>query len=416
MHQNIKKLFNTGLFDIKPGLKRIAKVLKFLDNPQDRIRYVLIAGTNGKGSVASILSSILTSNGYKTGLYTSPHLISVTERIKIDNEEISEESLNEALGLVFDACDKTGIKLSFFELITVSAFIYFEQKKIDVGVLEVGMGGRWDATNVITPLVSVITNISLDHTEHLGETIDLIAKEKAEIIKENIPVVCGVTGSELDLFIKKTMETKSDFYVFNKDFSFKRTDDGKFNYSGMDYNIKGLTTNLAGNHQIVNSVLALAVSEVLKRDSKIDIDLTKINGPLNSVQKNGRFEIVNVNPSVILDCAHNVGSADALVETLDQFCSRQKFVFLISMLSGKDHQGFVSTISVKARKFVITKIPNERGVETEQLLNTSKSYVEDSVIIDDYKEAFEYVKSLNKPVCVTGSIYLIGLIKEYLKN
>jgi len=416
MYQNIEKLDSIGFFNIKPGLERISKVLHFLNNPQDDIKYVLIAGTNGKGSVASIFSNILTSNGHKTGLYTSPHLISVTERIKINNNDISEEKFDETLGVVFDACGKTDTELSYFEIVTASAFIYFAQEGIDIGVLEVGMGGRWDATNVVTPLVSVITNISFDHMEHLGETTEKIAKEKAEIIKPKIPVVCGVSGNDLNVFVDKAGVTKSELYLIDRDFNYKKNDEGTFNYSGLENILNDLTTNLAGTHQIVNAVLSLAVCEILQMNYKLCIDFSSINEPLNTVQKKGRFEIVGVNPTVVLDGAHNVGSAEALVNTLEDFCSNQKFVFILSMLGDKDHEGFISVISKKARKIIISKIPNERGSDTNRLFNIARKFVGDVVVIEDYKEAFEYVKTLNKPVCVTGSIYLIGLVKEYLAN
>ena len=416
MCPNINKLNSIGFFDVKPGLERITEILNHLDNPQAKIKYVLIAGTNGKGSVASILSNILMYNGYKTGLYTSPHLISVTERIKINSKDISKREFDEVLGVVFDLCEKTVKKLSYFELVTASAFVYFEKQRIDIGILEVGMGGSWDATNVVTPLVSVITNISYDHTEHLGETTQLIAKEKSEIIKENIPVVTGVSGNEQEVFVDKASETNSDLYVLGSEFNYKRTETGEFDYLGIDNQISNLTSNLAGSHQIINSALALAVLELLGRDYKIDIDFENINEPLNSVQNNGRFEIVNVNPAMILDCAHNADAASALVNTLNEFCPHRKYVFLLSMLKDKDHENFISTISSKASKIVITKIPNERGAEAEQLFKVSKLYVEDTEIIYDYKESLEYVKYLNKPACITGSIYLIGLIKGYLKN
>ncbi|MGI9533402.1 MAG: bifunctional folylpolyglutamate synthase/dihydrofolate synthase, partial [Thermodesulfobacteriota bacterium] len=367
MYQNIQKLSSIGFFDIRPGLERITDVLNNLDNPQNKIKYILIAGTNGKGSVASILSSIMVSNGYKTGLYTSPHLISVTERIKIDNKDISEEIFDSALGTVFNACENTETELSYFELVTAAAFVYFYQQNIDLGVLEVGMGGRWDATNVVNPLISVMTNISFDHTKHLGNTTELISKEKAEIIKKNVPVVCGVSGDDLKVFTDKANETNSDISYFPRDFNYKKTENNKFHYSGIDIQLGNLSTNLVGSHQIINSTLALAATELLNRKYEINIDFNNINIPLNSVELNGRFEILNGNPALILDCAHNIGSVNALVNTLDELYKHQKFVFLLSMLNDKDHKGFISTVSDKAEKIIITRIPNVRGSETEQL-------------------------------------------------
>ena len=212
MNHNLKKLSEVGFFDIKPGLERITKVLTYLDNPQDKIKSVLIAGTNGKGSVASILSNILIFNNYKTGLYTSPHLVSVTERIKINSTDISGNNFDLALGAVFDACETTGVILSYFELVTAAAFVYFENNKIDITILEVGMGGRWDATNVVNPLISAITNISFDHQEHLGDTLELIASEKAEIIKEKLYFQTTIhnVNSNLKLEIPRHITNSND--------------------------------------------------------------------------------------------------------------------------------------------------------------------------------------------------------------
>ncbi len=416
MYPNIERLNSTGLFDIRPGLNRINTVLNYLGNPHNNIRYVLIAGTNGKGSVASILSNILIHNGHKTGLYTSPHLTSVTERIKINSKNIDKKELNKVLGNVFEACTETDVKLSYFELVTAAAFLYFEKQKIDTGVLEVGMGGRWDATNVIIPLVSIITSISIDHTDHLGSTTELIAGEKAEIIKKTVPVVSGVMGKAHRIIIDKAKKTSSDVFVIQKDFNYEKAEDGKFSYSGIFNSINNLTSSLAGEHQMTNSAIALAAAELLDSRYKIKIDLESVRKPLSSVQLQGRFEIISTQPAVILDSAHNVGSANALINTLDEFLPSEKWVFLLGMSKDKDHNGFTSTISRKAAKVVVTTIPGEKGTDARTLFKTSRTHVEDTEIVSDYKKAFIYVKGLNMPVCITGSIYLIGLIKRFLKS
>ena len=415
MNQNLEKLSSIGFFDIKPGLDRITEVLTHLGNPQDKIGSVLIAGTNGKGSVAAILSNILIQNGYKTGLYTSPHLISVTERLKINNENISEDKLDSTLGNIFNACEQTSTSLSYFELVTVSAFLYFEEENVDIAVLEIGMGGRWDATNVVTPLVSIITNISLDHTEHLGETTDLISAEKAEIIKHAMPAVSGVMGKECKVLEVKAESTNSKIYFIEKDFNYSFNEDNTFNYSGINKKINNLSSNLFGEHQVVNSSIALATAELLHINYDFNLDFNDINKPLNSVSYEGRFEILRTDPYLILDSAHNTASAIALVSSINVL-KEDKYIFLISMLSDKDHEGFISTISNIAEKIIITKIPNERSTETKLLYKVTKQYMDNIEVIEDYKEAYEYVTKLNTPVCITGSVYLVGLIKEIVKQ
>ncbi len=416
MNHNLKKLSEVGFFDIKPGLARITKVLTYLDNPQDKIKSVLIAGTNGKGSVASMLSNILIFNNYKTGLYTSPHLVSVTERIKINSTDISDNNFDIALGTVFDACEITGVKLSYFELVTAAAFVYFENNEIDIAILEVGMGGRWDATNVVNPLVSAITNISFDHQEHLGDTLELIASEKAEIIKEKVPVVSGVTGNEQKVLVEKVLSKNTEIYFIDKHFNFDVKENNSFNYYGIDKELKNLSTNLIGKHQIMNSSIALAAAELLDKNNEFNIDFKNIQNALKSVEYEGRFEILSSNPYLILDAAHNTASVKTVVNTIDELKVNNKFTFLVSMLKDKDHEEFLSLISGNAEKIVITKIPNERGAASKYLYDISKKYLDNVEIVEDYKEAFEYVKTLNTHVCITGSIYLIGLIKEYIGN
>lgn len=415
MNKNIKKLSKIGFFDIKPGLERIKIVLEYLDNPQDKFKSVLIAGTNGKGSVAAILSNILTKNNLKTGLYTSPHLISVTERLKIDGKDITNNLFDKLLEQIFHACETTGTQLSYFEIVTASAFLYFNEQNVDIAVLEVGMGGRWDATNVVDPLISIITNISLDHTEHLGKTRALIAGEKAEIIKNSAPIVSGVDGDEQEILIKKAESVNSKSYFLGKEFYPSVNNDKTFNYIGIYTNKKILTTNLSGIHQVSNSALALAASEILNKDYCFNIDFEKIDNALNTVNYEGRFEILRTDPYLILDAAHNTGSAEALVRSLKE-TGENKFVYLISMLSDKDHNSFISLISKTAQKIVITKIPNERSVDPSMLFNVVRKYVDDVDIVEDCNKAFEYIKSLNKPVCITGSVYLVGRIKEIIKN
>ncbi len=415
MNHNLEKLSSIGFFDIKPGLERITEVFTYLGNPQDKIESVLIAGTNGKGSVAAILSNILIQNDYKTGLYTSPHLISVTERLRINGNDITETIFDSILGEIFNACSATHTELSYFELVTVTAFLYFEKEKVDIAVLEVGMGGRWDATNVVTPLVSIITNISLDHTEHLGETTDLIAAEKAEIIKDKIPAVSGVMGKECKVLEEKAASTNSKIYFIEKDFNYSFNEDNTFNYSGINKKINNLSTNLFGKHQVTNSTIALATAELLHLNYDFNLDFDDINKPLKSVSYEGRFEILKTDPYLILDAAHNTASAKALVSSINDL-KEDKFVFLISMLSDKDHGEFISTISNIAEKIIITKIPNERSTETKLLYKVTKQYMDNIEVIEDYKEAYQYVTKLNTPVCITGSVYLVGLIKEIVKQ
>ncbi|MXW43976.1 MAG: bifunctional folylpolyglutamate synthase/dihydrofolate synthase, partial [Candidatus Dadabacteria bacterium] len=263
MFPNLKRLRLKGVDSVKPGLGRITAVLEELGSPHRKKDYIAVAGTNGKGSVAACIASIFEANGYRAGLFTSPHLIDVTERIKVNGEEITREQLEETLGTVFAACARIDAELSYFETLTAAAFLHFNGKSIDVGVLEVGMGGRWDSTNVCDHLAGVITNVSFDHTEYLGNTLGEIAGEKAGIIKKNGLVVTGCTGEALSVIERRVRENSSTCHRIGAEFTYGEKEDLGFDYMGPRWNIAGLRISLAGTHQVENAVISIAAAELL---------------------------------------------------------------------------------------------------------------------------------------------------------
>jgi len=212
-------LNSLGLHNVKPGLDRISKILDYLGNPQNKFKSIIVGGTNGKGSVSSIISSVLINNNYKAGLYTSPHLIKVNERISLNYKSISNYDLSVLIKKLKNICIELDVKPSYFEFLTALSFMYFYGKNIDICILEVGMGGRWDATNVVTPLISVITNISFDHMDYLGNTLHEIGQEKAEIIKNNVPVVTACSTNTLNPIISKTNSNSAPIYRYGIEFS-----------------------------------------------------------------------------------------------------------------------------------------------------------------------------------------------------
>ena len=283
MFQNLDRLRLKGVDSVKPGLGRIAAVLKELGSPHGKKDYVAVAGTNGKGSVAACIASIFEANGYRVGLFTSPHLVDVTERIKAGGEEITREQLEETLGAVFAACARIGVELSYFETLTAAAFLHFNARSIDIGVLEVGMGGRWDSTNVCDHVAGVITNVSFDHTEYLGNTLGEIAGEKAGIIKENSLVVTGCTGEALSVIERRARETSSTCHRIGAEFTYREKEDLSFDYVGPGWNVPGLKVSLAGTHQVENAVLSVAAAELLTMHTRYKTDPGKNKrGPCGS--------------------------------------------------------------------------------------------------------------------------------------
>jgi dihydrofolate synthase/folylpolyglutamate synthase len=413
MNDAIAYLNSLGLHKVKPGLERTIKLLEIFGNPQREIPSLLIGGTNGKGSVAAAMASVLQASGYKVGLYTSPHLIRLTERIKINNDEISIEELSELILEVKEAASDLFEEPTYFEVLTVATFLYLARKKIDFSVLEVGMGGRLDATNVVSPLVSIITNISIDHTEFLGGSAREIAFEKGGIIKKGVPVVTAAKADALSVLETLASEKSAPTIIKEKDFSIEGESTQDFNYLGSSWNLKHLEFGLHGFYQIENASLAVAAFESISKIYGINIEEERLRKGLLSVRWEGRMEILRRNPPLILDGAHNPGAAEALRISIEKMFQGMKFVFLIGMLADKDHETYLSAISPIAECMITTNVPSERGIKAIELANVAMRYINNIKVISDYREAYKETLCLQKPICVTGSLYLIGAIKQF---
>ncbi len=415
MENAIAYLNSLGLHSIKPGLERIIKLLEIFENPQDKVPAVLIAGTNGKGSVAATIASVLKAHGYKTGLYTSPHLIRVSERIKINGEEISSVDLYRIILEIKAASLSLPDQPSYFEVLTTAAFLYFARRKIDFSVLEVGMGGRWDATNAVFPLVSIITNISKDHTEFLGQTIEEIAFEKAGIIKYGVPLVTAAKERALEIIPVVAEEKSAPISLFKKDFKIERHDTDNLSYFGRTMNLRHFKFSLSGLYQIENVSVAIAALEVISQSHGINIKEDSLRRGLSSVRWEGRMEILRKNPPLILDGAHNPGAAEALRMSIEKMFPGKKFVFLIGMLTDKDHESFLSEISQVAEHIVVTDVPSARGVKSSKLVEIAEKFLARVEMVEDFEKAFCYVRAISAPACITGSLYLVGAVKDLLK-
>ncbi|HKL13169.1 MAG TPA: folylpolyglutamate synthase/dihydrofolate synthase family protein [Halanaerobiales bacterium] len=421
-----KKYGKKGGFN--PGLKRVNKLLSYLGNPQDKVDYIHIGGSNGKGSTAALLTSILRENGYKVGTYISPPLIHFNERFKVDNLAINTHELKgivNQLKDIFEDSDKD-IKLedpSFFEIITVIAFQYFYEKNIDIGILEVGLGGRLDATNAIkSSLLSIITNISYEHADILGPEIKDIAFEKAGIIKSKVPIITGADNEEaLSVFREKSSQKKSRLIILEDEVKYeiknKNLDFQTFNLQYDDKSFKNLKLNILGDHQITNAALSIRALDLLPE--QYNIKKESIYNGLANCEWPGRLEVMQRNPDIILDGAHNVDGIKRLVEFLDEYIEEDKKVyFLISILKDKDYKEMLKLIkSLKHEKdFVITRNQNERSLP--QI--TIKNYAEKLDIKNDmYDNIYEAVKSTYKKLqkgdifCITGSLYTVAEARFY---
>ena len=382
MYNNaLKYLESLNVFGIKPGLERINLLMEKLNFPQKNYPTIHVTGTNGKGSVCAMLAEILKLDGYKVGLFTSPHLESYCERIRINGENISEKDF----AATIETVKNCGVTATQFEVLTAAAFEYFSQQKVDIAVIEVGLGGLYDSTNVITPKISIITNVALEHENILGD-LENIARNKAGIIKKNIPVVTGATGAPLKIIREVAQKNNSALYEVTEPAKVK--------------------INLLGEYQKFNAAIAIQAAKVLK------IADEKIFAGLESVQWAGRFEMIN---GVIVDGAHNPHGAAALRQSLDKNFSAGKRVWVFGALADKNFEQMIN-ILFREDDFVIVTPPNsERAATTKILCETLSSRSIKNVAVENLSDSVKLLKSTDAEIkIIAGSLYLIGAARNFL--
>jgi dihydrofolate synthase/folylpolyglutamate synthase len=398
-------LFGLYRFGSRLGLGPIKKVLKKLGNPEKGMKVIHVAGTNGKGSVCAMLASVLKETGYKVGLYTSPHLVDFRERIQVNGRMIPKKDVIR----LFKMVKSKGVELTYFEFVTALAFKYFREQKVDILVCEVGLGGRLDATNVVRPLVSVITNISKEHTDVLGSEIRQIAFEKAGIIKRNSLVVTNTKGEALEVIKGMCREKKSELTRVKKNVRkiSSGLDKQKVVYKNLEIDFP-----LLGDFQIENLNTALETIESIRRFG-FDPSMQKIKTGLEKTQWPGRIEITGKKPLFILDGAHNPAGIKALKKFIEKLDYR-KLILLTGMLEDKDYRRMISYLKPLAFRTVITKPRMYRALDPSILGKEIKS---NFVIMESVRDALKEAKSFagkDDVILVTGSIYLIGNLKEIL--
>ena len=398
-----------------PGLSRTQELLQKMGNPEKKLKFVHIAGTNGKGSTAAMTASILRKAGYRTGLYTSPYIYRFNERMQVDGVEITDEELVAVTEYVKPLADSMEESPTEFELVCCIAFEYFLRKQCDIVVLEVGMGGAFDATNVIeTPEVAVITNIGLDHTEVLGDTLEKIAETKAGIFKENgHAVIYRGTPSVEAVFErvcaeKNTVLEKADFDSLNLK---KHTLDGQVFDCG---DRKDLVLPLLGDHQLHNASVVLSVVDTLKQIGW-NISEQKIRDGLRDVQWPGRFDIITRSPLFIIDGGHNPQCIEALVKNIEDYLKDRKVVAITGVLADKDYADMYVPVMPYIQKFVCITPPNPRKLEgmelAKYLRNKGADAVGSETIEDGVKIALELAGDDGVILCF-GSLYSIGSIRD----
>lgn len=424
----IDYLFGLQKHGIKFGLFTSRQLMSALGNPQERFRSVHIAGTNGKGSTAAFLASMLKAAGRRVGLYTSPHLVSFTERIRIDGVQLTEQRVIaladrvRSLAAGIAAPDgREPVTPTFFEVTTAMAFDAFAEEGVDIAVVETGMGGRLDSTNVITPLVSVITNIDLEHTEFLGTTVEQIASEKAGIIKRGVPVVTGAVQPEAIAVIAAAARRHgSRLYRMPEDFGPAFESSGRdrlFAYRGIRSRYEDLAISLRGPHQAGNASLALAAVECLA-DAGIAVPENALRSGLAGTRWEGRLEQVAAGPDIFLDGAHNPASAAVLAAALrDLRRNYDRLVLVLGILQDKDHRGIVRRLAPLADSVVATRPRYHRALDADALAGAVRPFIPAVSTAGTVEEAVAIARGdagERGLVVVTGSLYTVGDARELL--
>ena len=397
----------------KPGLTRVSELLEKLGRPQDALKFIHIAGTNGKGSCAAMLSSVMKCCGYRTGLFTSPYLARFNERMQINGKPIGDEALAEVVALVKPAAEAMADHPTEFEMMTAAAFLWFRQENCDIVVLETGLGGRLDATNVIAaPEAAVIMNIGLDHTQILGETAEKIAAEKAGIVKPGCDCVLYQQQESVMAVVKARCEALgagvriADFDRIHSEFDSLYGQ--SFEYKGELYALP-----LLGKHQLKNAATALEVVEVL-RAKGWKLEQSDVEHGIYAVSWPGRFELIHDDPLVVVDGGHNPQCAETVVENLMNYFGENHRVLLVGMLADKDVDGTLAILDRAADEYVCITPESERALPAEELAKKLEKYGKEITVCSAIPEAVTAACDAageTGMVCAVGSLYSVGAIR-----
>lgn len=414
----LKAMYGLRRFGIILGLDTIKSILSALGNPQDNFHSIHVAGTNGKGSVAAGLSSILKESGYRVGLYTSPHLVRFNERICINNRRISDEAVVKSYRAV-QKVHRGKRSPTFFELTTAMALYEFGRQAVDWAVIETGMGGRLDATNVIRPAISIITNVSMEHREYLGNTLARIAREKAGIIKQATPVLTAVRQRQAKAVIQRIAAEKSaPLYMLGQHFKVRRQRSRGFSYYGIENTWHDLHTALLGDYQPENAALAVAACELLNQN-KTPISQKSIRTGLLKTRWAGRLEIVSDHPMTILDGAHNLSAARELAKFLGGHFGKRPITLVVGILDDKPYAPMLKSLLSVCSGAVITRAKTDRALDPQRLFEAARKIVSDVTIVPDVAQAFKQAVAAAGPdevVCVAGSLYVVGEAKAAIEK
>ena len=418
---DLSSLYQRTATGVKLGLETTRRLLARMADPQQVYPCIHVAGTNGKGSVCAMIASVLQAAGCRTGLYTSPHLVRFNERIRVDGRVITDAELAGLLAEV-DLQDQAqsheaGARLAtFFEFTTVLALEYFRRQRVEVVVLETGLGGRLDATNVVTPLLSIITPVGLEHTAYLGDTLSAVAAEKAGIIKPNCPVICAAQeDAAMEVLIRTARERRAPLIQASSLVSVQRR---KNDWSGQTIKIETESASyppirlpLLGRHQLDNTATAVAALQCLQDAGCFSIDDQALKKGLEAVAWPARLQVLEQDPPIVLDAAHNPHAAGRLVESLEELAGKRPLALIAGLLADKDAKGFFQAFGHRIRKTWLVSVKCDRAMPMDRMLADAASIgmeAQPGNLPDVLAEARAWARREKGVVCIAGSLYLAG--------
>jgi dihydrofolate synthase/folylpolyglutamate synthase len=420
-HETLAYLYGLERFGMIFGLENISRLLRVLGDPHRALQVVHVGGTNGKGSVSAMMASVLQEEGYRVGLYTSPHLVSFTERIQINGTEIAWDEVVRLTDLLRCRIEKEGIprQFTFFDFTTALALYYFSHQEVDLSILEVGLGGRLDSTNVVHPLITVITNVAKDHFQILGERIEDIAREKAGIVKHDVPLMSGATQPEVIQILEETCrEKEAPMRLAGRDFKGEKTTRGGLDFHGRRWHLADIRLGVAGPFQIENATVALGALEALE-ERGYRIGEESIYKGLATVRWPGRLELVQESPQILLDGAHNPAAARSLKEALQEEFDYRHLYMVMGIMQDKEVTAIVASLAPLADVLIAASPHNPRAMSAQRLAEIAHDYCSAVTVIEDVSEGVEYARKVTQEddlILVTGSLFTVGEARDYLMH
>jgi dihydrofolate synthase/folylpolyglutamate synthase len=417
--ETVAYLYGLERFGMVFGLESITRLLELLGNPHRGLQVVHVGGTNGKGSVSAMMAAVLQEQGYRVGLYTSPHLVSFTERIQINGAEIPWEEVVKLTGLLRQRVEGEHIPpgFTFFDFTTAIALYYFFLQRVDLAILEVGLGGRLDSTNCVHPLISVITNVARDHLRILGEGIEDIAREKAGIVKHGIPLISGATQPEvIEVVEQECTKKEAPLRLMNRDFWGERIAPATLAFHGRFWRLAEIRLGLTGAFQITNATVALAALEALQ-EAGCRVGDDAIYGGLAKVRWPGRLELLPMRPRILLDGAHNPAAAGVLKACLEEEFDYRRLYMVMGIMSDKEVAVILSELAPLADMLIASSPRNPRAMSARQLAEIARNYCAEVAVIEDVGQGVAYAREQAQGddlIVVTGSLYTVGEARDCL--